>query len=146
MRNKGIKTLGEIETAYLEREGSVSVFKFPAEKQKPDLPTISEDMIKELNPYKAGTKVESSGYYSCYKTGDTDWLEKGSSFPDCEGDVWIHQSTREYFYSHHFHFISCYFRFYFYTNIYKKKLSRFLLPLLFLLIGSTGYLFICLTE
>ncbi|MDY9926107.1 DUF421 domain-containing protein [Methanosarcina sp.] len=90
LRNKGIRTLGEIETAYLERDGSVSVFKFPAEKQKPGLPTISEDMIKELNPHKAGTKVESSGYYSCYKTGDTNWLEKGSSFPDCEGDVWIH--------------------------------------------------------
>ena len=49
LRNKGIRTLGEIETAYLERDGSVSVFKFPAEKQKPGLPTISEAMIKELN-------------------------------------------------------------------------------------------------
>jgi uncharacterized membrane protein YcaP (DUF421 family) len=49
LRNKGIRTLGEIETAYLERDGSVSVFKFPAEKQKPGLPTISKDMIKEVN-------------------------------------------------------------------------------------------------
>jgi hypothetical protein len=46
-------------------------------------------MIKELKPRKAGEKVEISGYYSCYKTGETNWLEKGSSFPNCEGDVWV---------------------------------------------------------
>lgn len=89
LRGKGIRSLGEIETAFLERDGSVSIFKFPAGKQKPGLPTISEDMIKELKPHKKGEKVESSGYYSCYKTGETVWLEKGSLFTNCEGDIWV---------------------------------------------------------
>lgn len=89
LRNKSIRSLGEVETAYLERDGSLSVFKLPAEKRKPGLPTISEDMTEELRPLKAGTIVESSSYYSCYKTGETIWLEKGYLLPDCEGDVWV---------------------------------------------------------
>ena len=89
LRNKGIRSLGEVEVAYLERDGSLSVFKFRAENEKPGLPTISEDMIEDWNPRIADEKVEISGYYSCYKTGETVWLEKGDSFPDCEGDIWI---------------------------------------------------------
>ena len=89
LRNQSIRSLGEIETAYLERDGSVSIFKLPADKRKPGLPTISQDMLRELNPHKAGEKVEESGHYSCYKTGKTIFLEKGSSFPECEGDMWV---------------------------------------------------------
>lgn len=89
LRNRGVRNLGEIEVAYLERDGSLSVFKFRTGKQKPGLPTISEDMVEDWDPHKAGDKVESSGYYSCYKTGETVWLEKGSSFTDCEGNVWV---------------------------------------------------------
>ncbi len=33
-------------------------------------------MIKELKPHKTGEKVESSGYYSCYKKGEITRLEK----------------------------------------------------------------------
>jgi uncharacterized membrane protein YcaP (DUF421 family) len=88
LRNRGVRSLGEVAVAYLERDGSLSVFKFRQGKQKPGLPTISEDM-DDWNPHKAGEKVENSGYYSCYKTGETVWLEKGSSFTYCEGDVWV---------------------------------------------------------
>jgi uncharacterized membrane protein YcaP (DUF421 family) len=89
LRNKGIKNLGEIEAAYLERDGSLSVFKFRNGEEKPGLPTISEDMIHEWKPHKTGTKVEKSDFYSCYKTGETIWLEQGNIFPDCEGDLWV---------------------------------------------------------
>jgi uncharacterized membrane protein YcaP (DUF421 family) len=71
LRNEGVRSLGEVEVAYLERDGSLSVFKYRAGKQKPGLPTISEDMIQEWKPYKAGTQVENSGFHSCYKTGET---------------------------------------------------------------------------
>lgn len=89
LRNEGVRSLGEVEAAYLERDGSLSVFKFRTGKQKPGLPTISEDMVQEWNPHKAGTQVENSGFHSCYKTGKTTWLEKGDIFPDCEGDTWV---------------------------------------------------------
>jgi len=89
LRNQGIRSLGEVEAAYLERDGSLSVFKFRAGKQKPGLPTISEDMIEDWNPHKIGTQVEESGFYSCYKTGETIWFKKGNIFPDCEGNKWI---------------------------------------------------------
>lgn len=89
LRNQGVRSLGEVEVAYLERDGSLSVFKYRAGKQKPGLPTISEDMIQEWKPYKAGTQVGNSGFHSCYKTGETTWLEKGAIFPDCEGDIWV---------------------------------------------------------
>jgi uncharacterized membrane protein YcaP (DUF421 family) len=89
LRNKGVRSLGEVEAAYLERDGSLSVFKYRAGKQKTGLPTISEDMIDEWKPHETGTKVEISGYHSCYKTGETTWLEKGDTFPDCEGDMWV---------------------------------------------------------
>ncbi len=89
LRNKGIKNLGEIEAAYLERDGSLSVFKFRNGEEKPGLPTISEDMIQGWKPHKTGTKVEKLGFYSCYKTGETIWLEQGNIFPDCEGDLWV---------------------------------------------------------
>jgi uncharacterized membrane protein YcaP (DUF421 family) len=89
LRNQGVRSLGEVEVAYLERDGSLSVFEFRAGKQKPGLPTISEDMIEDWNPHKAGIQVEKSGFYSCYKTGETVWLEAGGSFPYCEGGTWI---------------------------------------------------------
>jgi len=89
LRNDGIRSLGEVEVAYLERDGSLSVFRYRPGKEKPGLPTISEDMIDEWKPHKAGTKVEISGYHSCYKTGETVWLEKGDIFPDCEGEIWV---------------------------------------------------------
>ena len=89
LRNEGIRSLGEIEAAYLERDGSLSVFKFRTGKQKPGLPTVSEDMIQEWKPHKAGTKIENSGFHSCYKTGETIWLERGNVFPDCEGEIWV---------------------------------------------------------
>jgi uncharacterized membrane protein YcaP (DUF421 family) len=89
LRNEGIRSLGEIEAAYLERDGSLSVFKFRTGKQKPGLPTVSEDMIQEWKPHKAGTKIENSGFHSCYKTGETIWLERGDIFPDCEGEIWV---------------------------------------------------------
>jgi uncharacterized membrane protein YcaP (DUF421 family) len=89
LRNQGIRCLGEIEAAYLERDGSLSLFEYRAGKQKPGLPTISEDMIDEWKPHEAGTQVEISGYHSCYKTGETIWLERGDIFPDCEGEIWI---------------------------------------------------------
>lgn len=81
--------MGEIETAYLERDGSISVFKFPADKRKPGLPTISEDMIDEWEPHNAGEKAKEAGFYSCYKTGETVWIEEGDSFPECKGEIWI---------------------------------------------------------
>ncbi|WP_292390495.1 YetF domain-containing protein [Methanosarcina sp. UBA5] len=80
LRNKGVRSLGEVEAAYLERDGSLSVFKYRTGKQKSGLPTISEDMIKEWKPHKAGTKIKSSGFHSCYRTGETAWLEKGDIF------------------------------------------------------------------
>lgn len=40
LRNQSIRSLGEIETAYLERDGSVSVFKLPADKRNPGLPSL----------------------------------------------------------------------------------------------------------
>lgn len=89
LRNEGIRSLGEIEAAYLERDGSLSVFKFRTGKQKPGLPTVSEDMIQEWKPHKAGTKIENSGFHSCYKTGETIWLERDHIFPDCEGEIWV---------------------------------------------------------
>ena len=89
LRNKAIRSLGEIETAYLERDGSISVFKFPADKRKPGLPTISEDMIDEWEPHNAGEKAKEAGFYSCYKTGETVWIEEGDSFPECKGEIWI---------------------------------------------------------
>ncbi|GLI14422.1 hypothetical protein MTHERMMSTA1_15480 [Methanosarcina thermophila MST-A1] len=89
MRNGGIRSLGEIEAAYLERDGSLSMFRYRPRNEKPGLPTISEDMIDEWKPHKAGAKVEISGYHSCYKTGETIWLEKGDIFPDCEGEIWV---------------------------------------------------------
>ncbi len=89
LRNEGIRSLGEVEAAYLERDGSLSVFKFRTGKQKPGLPTVSEDMIQEWKPHKAGTKIENSGFHSCYKTGETIWLERGNVFPDCEGEIWV---------------------------------------------------------
>ncbi|MGI5991430.1 MAG: DUF421 domain-containing protein [Methanosarcina sp.] len=89
LRNEGIRSLGEIEAAYLERDGSLSVFKFRTGKQKPGLPTVSEDIIQEWKPHKAGTKIENSGFHSCYKTGETIWLERGNVFPDCEGEIWV---------------------------------------------------------
>jgi hypothetical protein len=67
LRNQGVRSLVEVETAYLERDGSLSVFKLPADKQKPGLPTISEDIIEEWKSFKGGMQADKSGFYSCLR-------------------------------------------------------------------------------
>lgn len=67
LRNQGVRSLGEVETAYLERDGSLSVFKLPADKQKPGLPIISEDIIEEWKSFKGGMQADKSGFYSCLR-------------------------------------------------------------------------------
>jgi hypothetical protein len=46
---------------------------------------LSEDMNGELVILKAGTQVDESGFYSCYRTGETIKLKKGDKLPECEG-------------------------------------------------------------
>lgn len=88
LRAQGIKNVGEVERAYLERSGSLGVYRFSKKQQKPGLSTAPEGSEDFPKVYNCGQKVLHGDFYACMKTGETKYLKKGSRFPKCPGDKW----------------------------------------------------------
>lgn len=81
LRSKDVEHLGEINKAYFETSGQISVLFHPPRKVKPGLSTQPElDMAKV---YISGTKVPDQDAYSCMHCGCTRSLQEGQELPDC---------------------------------------------------------------
>ncbi len=89
LRKQGVRHFGELEKVYLERDGSLSVFKLDRDKQSPGLTTIPRDVAEHPEHHMAGTTVTESAYYSCYSTAETRRFHKGDIFPGSQGDEWV---------------------------------------------------------
>lgn len=89
LRNKSVRHLGELEAVYIERNGSLSIYKLEPDKVAPGLTTLSDDLPGHPEHHKTNTKIPRSDYYSCFVTGETKKLEEGDIFPACRGDQWI---------------------------------------------------------
>jgi uncharacterized membrane protein YcaP (DUF421 family) len=92
LRTEGVEQLGQVDRAYFEPSGKVSVFRTPPDTPPragiPLLPQVEEDAVAR---YCAGNAVPASGRYACWRCGHTDDMARGSNVhacPVCEGREW----------------------------------------------------------
>jgi len=91
LRTIGIEHLGEVERAYLEPSGKISVFRQPQDSVCPGLPILPEGVEGPLRSHRCGETVLGGGTYACWECGHTVDLVSGEPFPACavcHGDQW----------------------------------------------------------
>jgi uncharacterized membrane protein YcaP (DUF421 family) len=88
LRLKNISQLGQVEYAYIEPSGDLSVFFYPDEKVKPGLPLLPHMLDK------AHTRINTPGLYSCNFCGNTIQLQPAEKFScsECEETEWVEAS------------------------------------------------------
>lgn len=89
LRLQGISNLGQVEKAYLEGSGDISLFK----KDKPTR-GLSIFPIGQGAPqhYKVGQEVKETEEYACWKCGETRTFGEGTRFTSCRrcnGKEWV---------------------------------------------------------
>lgn len=91
LRIKGVSQLGQVDRAYLEISGDISVFFSPDEKVKSGLPILPHIFKHQLRI------VPSPGIYACTHCGETQEIEEGarSICPECKKDKWVKASDQK---------------------------------------------------
>ncbi len=84
LRIKSIEHLGQVQHAFIETSGEISVFYYPDEKVKPGLPILP-------SLFNAKSKlIPSDGLYACSFCGHTQEVKKGTATCDtCRKEEWV---------------------------------------------------------
>ena len=90
LRLTGVEHLGQVRAAYFEQNGHVSVFRFPADEERPG---YAIEPPPELDPrpvYGAGDAAPDAASYACAQCGRVLSLSAGTIFAECacESAVW----------------------------------------------------------
>jgi uncharacterized membrane protein YcaP (DUF421 family)/DNA-directed RNA polymerase subunit RPC12/RpoP len=98
LRTEGMEQLGQVDRAYIEPSGRVSVFRVPSDAPPragiPLVPQVEEDVVER---FCAGGPVPTSGAYACWRCGHPVLLTEGSHFrscPRCQGREWTRAVER----------------------------------------------------
>ena len=85
LRLKDVSQLGQVEAAYVEASGEISVFFFPDERVKPGLPILPEQYRKKIKI------IKEERNHSCAFCGHTESLQSASShsYPVCKRKEWV---------------------------------------------------------
>jgi uncharacterized membrane protein YcaP (DUF421 family) len=85
LRMAGVKHLGQVDTAYIEASGRMSVFFLPDEKVDFGLPIFPELFENQL------TEINTSGIYSCSFCGHTEKITpiKEHACTNCKRTKWV---------------------------------------------------------
>jgi uncharacterized membrane protein YcaP (DUF421 family) len=85
LRIKGISQLGQVDRAYLEISGDLSVFYFKDEEVKPGLPILPHKFEKQF------IVVPDNTIYACAHCGKTQEITSGNSLtcPECNKNKWV---------------------------------------------------------
>lgn len=84
--------LGEIEEAYVEKNGQITVHTYASHKQRNGfifMPPVEE---KDWNEYHAGESVPASDFYVCKVCGKTEHYDRHAIFeacPRCQHKAWL---------------------------------------------------------
>lgn len=92
LREAEIEVLSQVERAYLEPSGKISVIRRAKETVPLGLPLIPPDDEDYPAVGKAGDTVTETTGYACIRCGNTRELKAGTSFdacPRCEHTAWI---------------------------------------------------------
>jgi len=84
LRSKDVVHLGEVQKAFFETSGAVSVFFNPPRKTNPGLPVVPEEMLPAEHLLETGRKVAAKGHYSCCNCGNTRYFPEGLETKACE--------------------------------------------------------------
>jgi uncharacterized membrane protein YcaP (DUF421 family) len=96
LRGKDVVHLGQVQKAFFETSGQVSVFFAPPGKEQPGLPLLPEEMVPEEKILKPDMYVANRGAYSCLNCGHTVELEEGSPVSKCStcnDERWVKANT-----------------------------------------------------
>ncbi len=91
LRLQNVYHLGQVEFAFLEISGDISVYFYPDEEIKYGLPIVPDYLQRIM------TKTKAEGHYSCLFCGFTLYLEKNISLncPRCSHKEWLLSSNRK---------------------------------------------------
>lgn len=85
LRMEGVSHLGQVENAYLEASGQISVFFYPDEQVKYGLPTFPEKLEHDVQ------FITEAGFWSCGFCGNTEQLhaQQINTCQNCGKNKWI---------------------------------------------------------
>jgi uncharacterized membrane protein YcaP (DUF421 family) len=85
----GVKHLGQVDTAYIEASGKMSVFFLPDEKVDFGLPILPELFEQQM------TEIKEPGIYSCSYCGHTEKITAVNEHAciNCKGIKWVRSSN-----------------------------------------------------
>lgn len=92
LRGKDVEHLGQIQKAFFETSGSVSVFFQSPRKVKPGLSLLPEEMVPEDDILMPPMKAIKGGIYCCFNCGNTKTFrpeQPVESCKICKQDRWL---------------------------------------------------------
>jgi len=92
LRTKDVKHLGEVQKAFVETSGQVSVLFHAPKNIKPGLSVLPENEVDKSNVIKGKMTVPEPGHYSCMNCGAIKTFNEQGKAPACDvcsGDEWI---------------------------------------------------------
>ena len=91
LRLQGVSQLGQIEEAFVEISGNISIFYYSDEDVKFGLPILPDSLNSRQQ------NIEEDGYYACIFCGYTEKLEPASKYacPKCQKDKWVKASNKK---------------------------------------------------
>lgn len=92
LRSKDVKHLGEIQKAFVETNGQVSVLFNAPKNIKPGLSVLPENQVDESMVVKSKTTIKDPGEYSCLNCGAIKTFHEQRKAPACEvcsGEEWV---------------------------------------------------------
>jgi uncharacterized membrane protein YcaP (DUF421 family) len=84
LRGAGLTHLGQVERAYLETSGSISIWKKKPEDVQPGLTLMPDEDPDYPTLYPAGNAVPKNTLYVCQQCGRTQEFKGGEVFTICE--------------------------------------------------------------
>lgn len=91
LRLRGVSHLGQVQTAFIETNGGVSIFFYPDNEVKPGLPILPDSLDYQTK------KVKEAGIYACVFCGNPEKLEASSTHKckKCKKDLWVKASDKK---------------------------------------------------
>jgi uncharacterized membrane protein YcaP (DUF421 family) len=91
LRMQGVSQLGQIEEAFVESSGNISIFYYPDEDVKFGLPIMPDS----LNSWQQTFKMD--GFYACTFCGYTEKLKPAAKYacPKCQKARWVKASNKK---------------------------------------------------
>ena len=92
LRNKDVEHLGQVQKAFFETTGQISVIFNPPKKTSPGLSVLPNEEIEERLLFTPDKHVEKDGIYCCLNCGNRKQYNAGSTVKKCEKcdqDKWV---------------------------------------------------------